>query len=401
MNSSASTPSSANATRQKGLTIIASAVLICAVSYSAWQWFNARNIETTDNAYVTGNIVQITPQIAGTVVAIKVDESDRIKSGQVLVKMDPSDTQLAFDQAQEQLAQSTREVSAQVINSAVLEEQVKIRQADLERIEHEVQKAQDDFNRRNQVASIGGVGQEELQHARKQVEVTKSMLSSAQAALQSAKEQLRANKALTPNSSVQDHPNVKKAASKLNEAALAMQRSEILAPIDGHVAKRFVQLGQRVAPGSPLMTVVNLDQLWVEANFKEVQLRNIRIGQEVELSADVYGNSVIYHGKVVGLGSGTGAAFSLLPAQNATGNWIKIVQRIPVRISLDPQELKKNPLRIGLSMDVSVHTADKTGEFIAQTPRTDDASMTKAFESQSKNNKELIQSIIKNNTSTP
>ncbi len=397
MNQSAPITSSPAASRKKGLTLVASAVLICALSYTAWQWFNARNLETTDNAYVSGNVVQITPQIAGTVVSIKVEEADRVNSGQVLVKLDPSDTKLAFEQAAEQLAQSTREVSAQAINNAVLEEQVKIKQSDLERVQHEMQKAQDDFARRTQVASIGGVGKEEVEHAAQQVAVTKSLLTSAQAALQSAKDQLRASKTLTPNGLVQDHPSVKKAASKLNEAALAMQRSELLAPIDGHVAKRYVQLGQRVAPGAPLMTLVNLDQLWVEANFKEVQLRNIRIGQEVELSADVYGSKTIYHGKVLGLGSGTGAAFSLLPAQNATGNWIKIVQRVPVRISLDAQELRKNPLRIGLSMDVSVNTADKSGDFVAQTPRADEGSNTHAFEIQSKHNHELIQSIIKSN----
>ena len=398
MNSSATPPNLSNSTRQKGLTVIAGAVLIGALSYSAWQWFNARNIESTDNAYVMGNVVQITPQIAGTVVAIRVDEADRVNSGQVLIKMDPSDTKLAFDQAAEQLAQSTREVSALLINNNVLEEQVKIKQSELERVQHELQKSQDDLSRRTLVASIGGVGKEELEHASKQVEVSKNLLSSAQAALQSAKDQLLANRTLTQSATLADHPTLKRAASKLSEAALATQRSQLVSPIDGHVAKRFVQLGQRVSPGTPLMTLVNLDQLWVEANFKEVQLRNIRIGQEVELTADVYGSQVVYHGKVLGLGSGTGAAFSLLPAQNATGNWIKIVQRVPVRIALDPKELKQNPLRIGLSMDVSVHTQDKSGEFIAQTPRTDEASSTKAFESPAKASDDLVQSIIKNNS---
>ncbi len=398
MNPSAPTPNPSNSTRQKGLTVVASAVLVCALSYSAWQWFNARNIESTDNAYVMGNVVQITPQIAGTVVSIKVDEADRVNSGQVLIKMDPSDTKLAFDQASEQLAQSTREVSAQLINNAVLQEQVKIKQSELERVQHELQKSQDDLARRTLVAAIGGVGKEELEHASKQVEVSKNLLSSAQAALQSAKDQLLANRTLTQSATLAEHPTIKRAASKLSEAALAAQRSQLLSPIEGHVAKRFVQLGQRVAPGAPLMTLVNLDQLWVEANFKEVQLRNIRIGQDVELSADVYGSNVVYHGKVLGLGSGTGAAFSLLPAQNATGNWIKIVQRVPVRIALDPKELKQNPLRIGLSMDVDVHTQDKSGEFIAQTARSDEASSTKVFESPSKASDELIQSIIKNNS---
>ncbi len=398
MNSSATPPNLSNSTRQKGLTVIAGAVLIGALSYSAWQWFNARNIESTDNAYVMGNVVQITPQIAGTVVAIRVDEADRVNSGQVLIKMDPSDTKLAFDQAAEQLAQSTREVSALLINNNVLEEQVKIKQSELERVQHELQKSQDDLSRRTLVASIGGVGKEELEHASKQVEVSKNLLSSAQAALQSAKDQLLANRTLTQSATLADHPTLKRAASKLSEAALATQRSQLVSPIDGHVAKRFVQLGQRVSPGTPLMTLVNLDQLWVEANFKEVQLRNIRIGQEVELTADVYGSQVVYHGKVLGLGSGTGAAFSLLPAQNATGNWIKIVQRVPVRIALDPKELKQNPLRIGLSMDVGVHTQDKSGEFIPQTPRTDEASSTKAFESPAKASDDLVQSIIKNNS---
>ncbi|MFN0005624.1 MAG: HlyD family efflux transporter periplasmic adaptor subunit [Burkholderiaceae bacterium] len=397
MNSSPPNSPTPNPSRQKGLTLIAVAALVCALSFSTWQWFNARNIENTDNAYVTGNVVQITPQIAGTVVSIKVDETDRVLQGQILVKMDPSDTQLAFDQATDQLAQSTREVSAQTINNAVLEEQVKIKQSDLERAHLELQKAQDDLARRNAVASIGGVGKEELEHAAKQVDVAKNLRSSAQAALQSTKDQLLANRALTQSASIYEHPAVKKAASKLSEAALAVQRSHLVSPIEGHVAKRFVQLGQRVAPGTALMTLVNLDQLWVEANFKEVQLRNIRIGQEAVLTADVYGSNVVYHGKVSGLGSGTGAAFSLLPAQNATGNWIKIVQRVPVRISLDPNELKLNPLRIGLSMDVSVQTADKSGEFIVQSPRLDGGLSTRAFESQSKESNELIQRIIKSN----
>ena len=397
MTPSPSNPPITNPSRQKGLTFIASGLLVFALSYTIWQWLNARNIESTDNAYVTGNVVQITPQIAGTVVAIKVDEADRVLQGQTLIKMDPADTQLAYDQASDQLAQSTRELSAQKINNAVLEEQIKIKQADLERAQHELQHAQADLARRSSVAPMGGVGKEELEHAIKQVEVSKNLLSSSQSALQSAKDQLLANRTLTQSASIYDHPSIKKAASKLSEAALAAQRSQLVSPIEGHVAKRFVQLGQRVAPGTALMTLVNLDQLWVEANFKEVQLRNIRMGQDVELTADVYGSNVVYHGKVSGLGSGTGAAFSLLPAQNATGNWIKIVQRVPVRISLDPKELKLNPLRIGLSMDVSVRTADKSGDFIAQLPRTDEGLSTQAFESQSKQSNELIQSIIKSN----
>src|SRR6516164_9061363 len=209
-----------------------------------------------------------------------------------------------------------------------------------------------------QVAQTGAVSQEEISHARDAVR-------SAEAALDAAQQQLAANRALTANTTIANHPNVEAAAAKVRDAYLANARNTLPAPVTGYVAKRSVQVGQRVSPGNPLMSVVPLNSLWVDANFKEVQLKHMRIGQAVEMTADVYGSSVVYHGKVVGFSAGTGSAFSLLPAQNATGNWIKVVQRLPVRIALDPQELEKHPLRVGLSMNVTV---DLDGSRIAAMP---------------------------------
>jgi membrane fusion protein (multidrug efflux system) len=225
--------------------------------------------------------------------------------------------------------------------------QVEVREADLSR-------AQDDLRRRMTIAQTGAVSQEEISHARDAVK-------SAQAALDAAKQQLASNRALTANTTIADHPNVEAAAAKVRDAYLANARNTLPAPVTGYVAKRSVQVGQRVSPGNPLMAIVPLNGVWVDANFKEVQLKHMRIGQPVELTADVYGSSVVFHGKVVGFSAGTGSAFSLLPAQNATGNWIKVVQRLPVRIQLDPQELEKHPLRIGLSMNVDVSIKDENG----------------------------------------
>ena len=383
--------------RRLGLTVVACTVLLVALGYGTWHWFTGRHQENTDNAYVAGNVVQITPQISGTVTSIQADEADMVKAGQVLFKMAPLDARLTLEQAQEQLGQTVREVKTMFDNNLTLAQQIKVREADVAKAQYELTKAQGDLLRRSPLSKSGSVGQEELEHASEQALVAKNNVEQALAALEVAKRQLSASLSQTKGTSIAEHPSVKRAASKVREAFLAVHRTDIVSPIDAHVAKRFVQLGQRVSAGSALMTLVSLDQLWVDANFKEAQLKNIRLGQNVTLDSDLYGSKVTYHGKVAALGSGTGGAFALLPAQNATGNWIKVVQRVPVRISLDPQELKINPLRIGLSMEVSVDTSNQTGALLATQPRAQALSSTQAFETDEAQAQALVKRIIHDN----
>jgi membrane fusion protein (multidrug efflux system) len=343
----ASNGNGASPKRKKILFTIGSIFAIAAIGYGAYWALVSRYIEETDNAYVQGNVVQVTPQIAGTVTRIYADDTNTVKAGQKLVSLDTADADVALQQAEAQLAQTVREVrtlySAQAQSSATLA----MREAELAR-------AKDDLARRKALAGSGAVSGEEIRHA-------ESAVVAAQATLEAAKEQLASGRALTQGTSVANHPNVQRAAARVEEALLAQSRSTIYAPVSGEVAKRNVQLGQRINPGAPLMAIVPLDQLWIDANFKESQLRDMRVGQPVTLTADLYGGKVTYDGKVVGLSAGTGSAFALLPAQNATGNWIKVVQRVPVRISLDPKQLAEHPLRIGLSMRAEVDLHDQNG----------------------------------------
>jgi len=272
------------------------------------------------------------------------------------VRLDPADARVALDQAEAQLAQAVREVRSTFANNATLESQVALRQAEAARLLADVKRAEDDLARRRPLVATGAVGREEFAHAEAQLAAAKSAHAAAQSAVAAAREQLASNRSLTEGTSVEHHPSVERAAGRVREAYLALRRVDLPAPVDGQVARRSVQLGQRVQAGAPLMALVPLDQLWVDANFKEVQLRKLRLGQPATLVADVYGKKVEYHGTVEGLGAGTGAAFALLPAQNATGNWIKVVQRVPVRVALNPDELKAHPLRLGLSMKAVIHT---------------------------------------------
>lgn len=340
-------PANANGKRKRLMALLVVVILIAAVAYGLYYFLDARFHESTDDAYVNGNVVQITPQVTGTVVAVKADDTQTVKAGDPLVVLDPADARVALEQAEANLAQTVRQVRGLFADDSQYEAQVAQRESDLKR-------AQDDLHRRMQVAQTGAVSQEEISHARDAV-------ASAQAALNAAEQQLAANRALTSNTTISTHPNVMSAAAKVRDAYLANARNVLPAPVDGYVAKRSVQVGQRVSPGTPLMSVVPLNAVWVDANFKEVQLNHMRIGQPVEMTADVYGSSVVYHGKVVGFSAGTGSAFSLLPAQNATGNWIKVVQRLPVRVEIDPADLAKHPLRIGLSMQVDVTVKDESG----------------------------------------
>ena len=347
-----------NPTRKKALISLASVVVIAGLGWTAYEWMVASHYESTDNAYVQGNVIQITPQIGGTVMAILADDTDYVKAGQPLVKLDPADARVALDQAEANLAQAVRQVRTLYANNGSLSAQITLRESDVAKAQTEIARATDDLNRRQSLVGNGAVSREELNHAQTQLANGKSALASALAGVAAAKEQLNSNQAMTDGTSIDKHPSVLAAAAKVREAWLATQRAALPAPVDGYVARRTVQLGQRVAAGTPLMSIIPLNQLWVDANFKEVQLRNIRIGQPVNLTADVYGKKVEYKGTVAGLGMGTGAAFALLPAQNATGNWIKVVQRVPVRIALDPEELQVHPLRLGLSMKAVIKTSN-------------------------------------------
>lgn len=345
-----------NGKRKRMMTLLVVVILIAAIAYGLYYFLVARFHEETDDAYVNGNVVQITPQVTGTVIAVKADDTQTVKAGDPLVVLDPADSQVALQQAEANLAQTVRQVRGLFVNDDQYRAQVALRQSDLS-------KAEDDLRRRMAVAQTGAVSQEEISHARDAVRA-------AQASVDAAQQQLASNRALTANTTIASHPNVLAAAAKVRDAYLANARNTLPAPVTGYVAKRSVQVGQRVSPGTPLMSVVPLNAVWVDANFKEVQLKHMRIGQPVELTADIYGSSVVYHGKVVGFSAGTGSAFSLLPAQNATGNWIKVVQRLPVRIELDPKDLDKHPLRIGLSMQVDVNIKDERGDQLVNVPNT-------------------------------
>ena len=369
-----------NPTRKKALGAISAVVVVAGIAYGAYWALVLNHFESTDNAYVQGNVVQLTPQIGGTVVAINADDTDHVKAGQLLVKLDPADAQVALDQAEAQLAQTVREVRTLFANNGTLKAQIALRDADLARAQSDLARAQDDVARRAPLVATGAVGKEEFNHVTSQVAASKSSVAAAQSAALAAREQLVSNQTLTDGVALEQHPNVQRAAARVREAYLALKRADLLAPVDGYVAKRSVQLGQRVQAGAPLMSVIALNQVWVEANFKESQLQKLRIGQPVSLLADVYGKKVEYKGTVEGLGAGTGAAFALLPAQNATGNWIKVVQRVPVRITLDAKDLVEHPLRVGLSMDARVNVSQTEGRMLADASRSSAVAETKVFE---------------------
>jgi membrane fusion protein (multidrug efflux system) len=328
------------------LRILLLVVVVGLIGWLLWYFLIGRWNESTDDAYVNGNVVQITPMVPGTVVGIGADDGALVREGQMLVQFDASDSQAALAQAEANLARSVRQVRG-------LYNGIDSSQALLATRRVELERARADFARRQGLAGTGAVSAEELAHARDQ-------LSAAEAALSVSTQKLAIDSALVDNTGVATQPDVQAAAAQVRQAYLNNVRAQIVAPVTGYVARRSVQLGQRVQPGAALMAVVPLEQVWVDANFKETQLTHMRLGQTVALHSDVYGNGVDYRGRIVSLGIGTGSAFALLPAQNASGNWIKIVQRLPVRIALDPDEVRKHPLRIGLSMsaDVNLHAQD-------------------------------------------
>ena len=329
-----------NGKRKRQLILLTLVLLVIGIACFLYWFLHARFFEETDDAYVGGNVVQISAQVGGTVVAVKADDTQVVKAGQPLVALDAADTKLALEQAQAALAQAVRQTRQLFLNNDTLAANVAAADSNLAR-------AREDLQRRQAGLSSGAVSQEDVSHARDAVK-------SAVAALDQARAAAAANRALTDHTSVTEHPNVLQAATAVRNAYLNYARVNIVAPVAGFVSKRSVQVGQRIAAGSPLMAIVPLEQIWIDANFKESQLQHIRLGQPVEVIADVYGSSVKYKGTVIGFSAGTGGAFSLLPAQNATGNWIKVVQRVPVRIALDPEQVRAHPLRIGLSTTATV-----------------------------------------------
>ena len=379
-NSDTKVTSSRKRRRWVWLSAFGGALAVVAVAYGVYWADVLRYRQSTDDAYVNGNVVQITPQISGTVVSIGADDTQFVKAGQQLVGLDRADAKVALDQAEAQLARTVREVRNLFATSGQLRAAVQLRQSD-------VDMAQKDLARRERLGSSGAISNEELQHAR-------DNLKGAQAGLLSAQQQLAGNQARIDGTTLEDHPDVRSAAAAVRNAYLTYSRTELPAPVSGFVARRNVQLGQRVSPGAPLMAVVPLDQVWVDANFKEPQLAHMRVGQPVSLTSDLYGNKVTYHGKVVGFGAGTGAAFALLPAQNATGNWIKIVQRVPVRIALDPNEMQQHPLQIGLSMKVEVGVRDENGQRLPELARIQPAYATDVFRSPDQQADARVQQII-------
>jgi membrane fusion protein, multidrug efflux system len=342
--------------RRRNLIILGVVATVCLVAYGCYWLLYARYFESTDDCYVNDDLVQVTSEVPGTVIELKADDTQGVARDQLLVQLDPADAEVAMGDAEANLGRAVREVRTLFATAEQLRAQIADREVALKR-------AQDDYHRRTGLLRDGAVSSEELSH-------TKDEIVQMQADLNLARQQLNATLAQIDGTTVETNPRVLAAEAAVRDAALALRRTKISAPLAGVVARRSVQLGQRVAAGTPLMAVVPLDGVWVDANFKEVQLADMRVGQPVTLKADVYGGGVKYHGKLVGLSAGSGTAFALLPAQNASGNWIKIVQRVPVRVALDPAELKAHPLRVGLSMTVTVDIHDTSGAQIAAQVRS-------------------------------
>ncbi|AZC51608.1 efflux RND transporter periplasmic adaptor subunit [Pseudomonas chlororaphis] len=384
-NAPENTPDAANPRKRKVMLLgLVALIVLGGLGVFAWYELYGRWNQGTDDAYVNGNVVEITPLVTGTVVSIGADDGDLVHEGQVLINFDPNDAEVGLQSAEANLARTVRQVRGLYSNVDGMRAQVAAQKA-------EVQKAQDNFNRRRTLATSGAISQEELSHARDD-------LTSAQNALANAQQQLNTTNALVDDTVVSNHPDVQAAAAQLRQAYLTNARSTLIAPVTGYVAKRTVQLGQRVQPGTALMAVIPLDQLWIDANFKETQLRDMRIGQPVDIEADIYGSEVKYSGTIDSLGAGTGSAFALLPAQNATGNWIKIVQRVPVRIHVNAEELAKHPLRVGLSTVVNVDLHDQSGPVLAQQPPQKASFSTSVYDRQLSEADALIARLIHDNS---
>lgn len=349
-------PKDKKKTRKRALIILAVLFVIIGVAYLIYWFLVLRHYQETDDAYVAGNQAQVMAQVSGSVNKVWFDDTDFVKKGDVLVTLDRTDAEQAFEKAQTALATSVRQTHQLIINGRQYQATIDLQRTALDQ-------AQADLRRREPLGAANLIGKEDLQHARDAV-------ATARAQLDVAVQQYNANQAAVLNTSLENQPAVKQSAAELRDAWLALQRTNVVSPIDGYVSRRSVQVGSQISTTTPLLAIVPANNLWVDANFKETQLAGVRIGQPATVVADIYGDDVIYHGKVVGLDMGTGSAFSLLPAQNATGNWIKVVQRLPVRIELNPAEVAKHPLRIGLSTLVKIDTANADGAVLATSVRS-------------------------------
>jgi membrane fusion protein (multidrug efflux system) len=338
--------------RRKGFLLFGAVVILAGLAYGGWWLLAGRFSESTDDAYVAGNIVAVTSRENATVTALYADNTQQVHQGQLLIEMDPSVAQVNMRAAEANLARAARAVRGTFASADSYS-------AQLEQAEVALAQAKSDYQRR-QAALAGAVSGEELGHARDAVQAAEAAVNSARGGLAQAQSGIA-------GMDVAHNPDVLAAEAQLRAAAIVLAHMKIVAPVDGIVAQRTVQVGQRVNAGAPLMAVVPLSNVWVDANFKEVQLARMRIGQPVKITTDIYGGKVVFHGRVAGLGAGSGSAFSILPPQNASGNWIKIVQRVAVRIALEPAELNDNPLRVGLSVTASVDVRDQSG------PRATDA----------------------------
>ncbi len=373
----------ANPRRRFLLRLVFVIVVLGLLAWAAWYWFDGRWYASTDDAYARANVVEVTPLVPGTVTAIYANDNDYVRAGQTLVRFDAADARVALQRAEANLALTVRRVRALYAGAGAAQALLATRQIELRR-------AEQDYARVLELKGTGAISAQDAQHAG-------DALAAARAALGAAREQLHSSRAPIAETVLAKQPDVLAAAAMLRQAYLDEVRTRLLAPVSGYVAKRSVQLGQRVLPGTPLMAVVPLDHVWVDANFKETELAHMRIGQPVTLTSDLYGGGVVFHGRVQGLGIGTGSAFALLPAQNATGNWIKIVQRLPVRIDLDPAELREHPLRVGLSMSVEVNLHHQNGAALATQPPTRPVLQTRVYAGQMDAADALIARIIRAN----
>ena len=370
--------------RKKGLSIFILLLLLIAIGSAAYWFFFIKGFEETEDAYVSGNQVMVSAQVAGNISKINVDNMDPVQAGDVLLELDDTNAKLSFEQAKSNLANAVRQVSqlnytVKQLKSAVRANEITLAQA------------QGNLNRRVQLVKDGAIDKESFQHAKEAVELAKANLTTSQ-------NQLGANQALLLDGPLSEQPQIQSAVSNLKQAWLNLERTKIRSPIKGYVARRNAQVGQAVSVGGALMAVVTTDQMWLDANFKETQLTHMRIGQPVEIHFDLYGKDKTFNGKVIGIEMGTGSAFSLLPAQNATGNWLKVVQRVPVRIQLDPQQLAENPLRIGLSATVKVNVTDSQGETLRDQAPTTTLYSTNVLQYDESAVNNLIESIIRDNS---
>ncbi|ELP25754.1 multidrug efflux MFS transporter periplasmic adaptor subunit EmrA [Pantoea eucalypti] len=377
-------PSASKKKKRKSVLIVLALIFVLiGIAWGVYWFLVLRHFQETDDAYVAGNQVQVMAQVSGSVNKVWFEDTDFVKKGDVLVSLDKTDAEQAFEKAQTALATSVRQTHQLMINGKQYQASITLQQTALAQ-------AQADLKRREPLGAANLIGREELQHARDAV-------ATAKAQLDVAIQQYNANQAMILNTSLENQPAVQQSAAELRDAWLALQRTEIRSPMDGFVSRRSVQVGSQISTSTPLLAVVPATNLWVDANFKETQLAGVRIGQPATVVADIYGDDVVYHGKVAGLDMGTGSAFSLLPAQNATGNWIKVVQRLPVRIELNQEDIARHPLRIGLSTLVKIDTTSNEGSVLATSVRQQAAYSSNALAIDLAPVNQLITDIVRAN----